>query len=65
MWHKEYRDYKTDQPQIKHRVEPGRGITGCEMHEINGWGNSIHQPKIKKKSFLTRMGTYLFGAKKQ
>lgn len=49
MWHKEYRDYPTDTPQIKLSVEPGKGIIGCEMHEINGWGNSLHIPLKKKK----------------
>jgi hypothetical protein len=48
MWQKEYRDYKKDQPLVKQRVEPGRGIIGCEMHELNGWGNTLHQIKKKK-----------------
>lgn len=42
MWPKFYRDYPTDTPLIKNINEPGRGIIGCEMHEINGWGNSLH-----------------------
>ncbi len=41
----EYFDYKVDQPLIKFPVEPGRGIIGCEMHEINGWGNTLHIPR--------------------
>lgn len=54
MWPKEYRDYKKDESLVKNRVEPGEGITGCEMHEINGWGNTLHVPHeapapIKKK----------------
>jgi hypothetical protein len=52
MWFKEYRDYKTDTPLIKERVEPGHGIIGCEMHDLNGWGNEIHQPRKRKKSAL-------------
>jgi hypothetical protein len=44
MWHKEYRDYETDQPLIKCQVYPEDGIIGCEMHDLNGWGNTIHKP---------------------
>lgn len=49
MWPKAYRDYKTDEPLIKERVEPGKGIIGCEMHDLNGWGLSLHIPRKKKK----------------
>lgn len=42
MWHKEYRDYGIDKALIKYQVQPGKGIIGCEMHEINGWGNTLH-----------------------
>lgn len=49
MWPKAYRDYKTDEPLIKERVEPGKGIIGCEMHDLNGWGLSLHIPKKKKR----------------
>lgn len=54
MWPKQYKDYKPDEPLIKRRVEQSKGIIGCEMHEINGWGNSYHQkPKKKKKGIIT------------
>jgi hypothetical protein len=49
MWFKEYRDYPIDRPLIKYPVEPGKGIIGCEMHEINGWGNDLHVPRSKPK----------------
>lgn len=52
MWHREYRDYKTDESNIKNQVEPGRGICGCEMHEIYGWGNLLHQPKKQKPQWI-------------
>lgn len=53
MWPKEYRDYEIDTPLIKNQVRPGKGIKGCEMHDLNGWGNSLHIPKRKvKKGFL-------------
>ena len=45
---------KRDQPNVKYQVEPGRGISGCEMHEINGWGNSLQWPQKKKKRGLHR-----------
>lgn len=60
MWFKEYRDYKTDTPLIKEQVESGRGIIGCEMHDLNGWGNEIHQPKKRKKKSLTICLSHLF-----
>lgn len=42
MWPKFYKDYPVDSAQIHVPVEPGKGIIGCEMHEINGWGNTLH-----------------------
>lgn len=54
MWPKSYRDYPTDTPLIKHQVKTGKGIIGCEMHDLNGWGNSLHIPvKEKKSSFFS------------
>ena len=52
MWPKFYRDYKVDEPLIKNQVSSGRGITGCEMHDINGWGTNIHLPKAGNKRGL-------------
>jgi len=65
MWHKEYRDYKPDYPMVKNRVEPSHGIIGCEMHEINGWGNTLQHPKKKKKGFLAALISSLFGKKEK
>ncbi len=42
MWQKFYRDYPVDEPLIKNKNESGNGIIGCEMHDLNGWGNSLH-----------------------
>lgn len=50
MWPKSYRDYPVDKPLIKEPVEPGRGIIGCEMHELNGWGTDFHIPSRSWKS---------------
>ncbi len=60
MWPKFYRDYPVDASLIKNKNESGHGIIGCEMHELNGWGNSHHiSPKewramndAKRKSHL-------------
>lgn len=49
MWPKSYKDYKVDEPLIKCQVQPGKGIVGCEMHEINGWGLTYHVPYQKPK----------------
>lgn len=49
MWPKSYRDYKKDEPLVKEKVESGQGIVGCEMHDLNGWGESRHVPRKKKK----------------
>lgn len=65
MWFKEYRDYKTDAPLIKEQVEPGHGIIGCEMHDLNGWGNEIHQPRKKKRGFLSSLLLRLFRGSKR
>jgi hypothetical protein len=49
MWSKSYKDYQTDQSLTKNQVAPGRGLIGCEMHDLNGWGETNHHPKIKSK----------------
>lgn len=46
MWPKIYRDYKEDDPHKKCPVEPGKGIVGCEMHDLNGWGSTLHRPEV-------------------
>jgi hypothetical protein len=45
MWPKAYKDYKKDEPLKKMHVEPSKGIIGCEMHDLNGWGNTLHQQR--------------------
>lgn len=63
MWFKEYRDYKTDQSLVKYTVEPGHGIIGCEMHDLNGWGNTLHMDKKRKKGFFSSLLSSLFDTK--
>jgi len=48
MWPKSYKDYPVDSPLIQEQVEPGKGIVGCEMHDLNGWGEELH---VKKKKY--------------
>ncbi len=50
MWHNTYKDYKPDSDWIQKKVESGKGIVGCEMHELNGWGHRLHTPIAKKKT---------------
>ena len=58
MWFKEYRDYPIDRPLIQEQVEPGHGIIGCEMHELNGWGTDYHDFPHQKKGFLRRLFSF-------
>jgi hypothetical protein len=60
MWFKQYRDYPIDQPLIKEQVEPGKGIVGCEMHDLNGWGMELHCPKPRKKGLWAKLMIHLF-----
>ena len=52
MWEKEYKDYPKDTPLRKEVVETGKGIVGCEMHDLNGWGDQLHIPKKEKPGFF-------------
>lgn len=60
MWPKSYKDYKTDESLVKQQVHSGKGIIGCEMHDLNGWGNSLHIPTKKKSGFMRTILTTLF-----
>ena len=62
MWFKEYRDYKIDAPLKKETINQGNGITGCEMHELNGWGEIYHRTQSHKKpGIFSAMLHSLFG----
>lgn len=52
MWWKEYRDYPHDRPLKKMKIESGKGIIGCEMHEIHGYGESFHNTRVHKREGL-------------
>lgn len=61
MWHKEYRNYPNDTPLIKVEVEPNHGIIGCEMHELNGWGEAHHRPfRENKRGLISTLLELLF-----
>lgn len=60
MWPKSYKDYKVDEPLIQRKVEPSHGIIGCEMHEINGWGNSFQWKRKRKKGLIALMIESIF-----
>lgn len=64
MWPKEYKDYPPDKPLTHQQVRANKGIIGCEMHDLNGWGNSLHDhSKKRKKGLLRRLLAKLFGEK--
>lgn len=60
MWLKQYRDYPIDKPLIKEQVEPGKGIIGCEMHDLNGWGTNMHKFKTRKTGLFAKFIYDLF-----
>lgn len=54
MWPKSYKDYPKDSSLVHEQVESGKGIIGCSMTELNGWGETFHTPpKEHKKSLLS------------
>jgi hypothetical protein len=55
MWPKSYKDYPEDKPLKKERVETGKGIIGCEMNDLNGWGNTLHIHKKKRTGLLAAL----------
>ncbi len=65
MWKNSYKDYQPDEPWIQQSVEPGNGIVGCEMHELNGWGEVQHTNPPKKKGLIRSFLDLLFGPKEK
>lgn len=64
MWRNLYKDYSPDSDWIKEKVHSGKGITGCEMHELNGWGEAYHQAPKPKKRFFWSLIKRIFKGKK-
>lgn len=66
MWDKEYKDYPRDTPLKKCRLEPGKGFSGCEMGDVNGWGETYHvAPRPKKRGLFYTLLTSIFGSSKE
>lgn len=63
MWQKSYRDYPKDKSLKKEQVQSGKGLVGCEMHELNGWGESYHVSKSRKRGVIYHFLHRLFGDK--
>ncbi len=60
MWPKSYKDYPVDTPLIQEQIEPGKGIVGCEMHDLNGWGEKHHVRKTGQRARKGIFSTLLF-----
>jgi len=60
MWPKSYKDYPEDKPLKKEEVRSGKGIVGCEMHDLNGWGESYHTFRPKKRGIIFHFLNRLF-----
>lgn len=58
MWYTEYVNCPPDSPLKKMTVSPGKGIRGCEMHEINGWGSHYHLETFSEKHLTFSLMTY-------
>jgi hypothetical protein len=65
MWPKSYKNYPKDKPLISDQVEPENGIIGCEMHDLNGWGDSVHMRKKRKRGVIATLLIALFGKVKK
>ncbi len=65
MWPKAYRDYPEDKPLKKETISTGNGIIGCEMHDVNGWGETYHQPKKRKRGVVYTFLKSIFGSSKE
>lgn len=64
MWIKSYRDYLSNEPIIEEQVEPSNGVIGCEMHDVNGWGNEFQVFAKKRRGPVTRFLHRLFDVDK-
>lgn len=62
MWYHEYKDYPPDTPLIQEQVSSGKGIIGCEMHELNGWGEAYHRPLKKKRGLIETLLGFFFSS---
>lgn len=42
VWWREYKDYQPDTSLKQEKLESGKGLVGCEMHDRQGWGLTLH-----------------------
>ena len=49
MWRNTYEDCPVDELLSREQIETGASIIGCQMKELNGWGEKQDLP-IKPKS---------------
>lgn len=63
MWDYKYEKRKRDRDLLKEKVEAGKGIVGCEMHEINGWGIDHHQYPHRGNGVLRALFAFFFRTK--
>ncbi len=54
MWQNLYSDYPQDTQTKNLHVEIGKGIVGCEMHEIAGWGEAHHPDPSDSPGMLSQ-----------
>ena len=60
MWDYHYKKQPKDKTLNHKQVEPGKGVIGCEMHEINGWGESYHKDNAKTSGILQSLAALFF-----
>jgi hypothetical protein len=60
MWKNTYKDYKPNTQFVQQKVESGKGLIGCEMNELNGWGENRSISRPKKKGILRLLLSFIF-----
>lgn len=60
MWDYKYKKKPKDKKLNSEEVESGKGIIGCEMHELNGWGEEQHQYKREGGGLLRSLFSFFF-----
>ncbi len=60
MWDYHYKKRPKDAPLSSQKVEAGKGIVGCEMHELHGWGAKQHSSPQPERGLLRALCAWLF-----
>lgn len=63
MWWQDFGDKGLDEPLKDIKLESGKGISGCEMQEICGWGINHHTYYRPSVGFLRQLKSLIFGSK--